>query len=61
MSKKQKQTQTITIDDVDDDEWVLMKARNVDHLVLQKTKTHEDGSSWWTGESFTAIDAAIAS
>ena len=44
-----------------DAEWVLRKARNVDHLVLQKAQTHEDGSSWWTGESFTAIDAAIAS
>ncbi len=44
-----------------DEKWVLRKARNVDHLVLQKAQTHEDGSSWWTGESFTAIDAAIAS
>ena len=44
-----------------DADWVLRKARNVDHLVLQKAQTHEDGSSWWTGESFTAIDAAIAS
>jgi hypothetical protein len=47
--------------DEDDAEWVLRKARNVDHLVLQKAQTHEDESSWWTGESFTAIDAAIAS
>ena len=44
-----------------DADWVLRKARNVDHLVLQKASTHEDGSSWWTSESFTAIDAAIAS
>ena len=44
-----------------DAEWVLRKARNVDHLVLQKASTHENGSSWWTSESFTAIDAAIAS
>ena len=44
-----------------DAEWVLRKARNVDHLVLQKASTHEDASSWWTSESFTAIDAAIAS
>ena len=43
------------------DEWTARKARNVDHLVLQKASTHEDGSSWWTSESFTAIDAAIAS
>ena len=51
--------------DTDNDEenadWVLRKARNVDHLVLQKASTHENGSSWWTSESFTAIDAAIAS
>ena len=50
-----------TANDETDAEWVLRKARNVDHLVLQKAQTHEDGSSWWTGESFTAIDAAIAS
>ena len=43
------------------EEWVLRKARNVDHLVLQKAQTHDDDSSWWTDESFTAIDAAIAS
>ena len=43
------------------EDWVLRKARNVDHLVLQKAQTHDDNSSWWTGESFTAIDAAIAS
>ena len=43
------------------DEFTARKARNVEHLVLQKAQTHEDGSSWWTGESFTAIDAAIAS
>ena len=47
--------------DEEDAEWVLRKARNVDHLVLQKAQTHEDNSSWWTSESFTAIDAAIAS
>ena len=41
-------------------DWVLRKARNVDHLVLQKAQTHEDDSSWWTGEDFTDIDAAIA-
>ena len=42
-------------------DWVLRKARNVDHLVLQKAQTHDDDSSWWTDESMTAIDAAIAS
>ena len=42
------------------DEFTDRKARNVEHLVLQKSQTHEDGSSWWTGEDFTAIDAAIA-
>ena len=48
-------------DGEEDAEWVLRKARNVDHLVLQKAQTHEDDSSWWTSESMTAIDAAIAS
>ena len=43
------------------DEFTARKARNKEHLELQKAQTHEDGSSWWTGESFTAIDAAIAS
>ncbi len=47
--------------DEEDADWVLRKARNVEHLVLQKAKTHDDDSSWWTDESFTAIDAAIAS
>ena len=46
--------------DEEDADWVLRKARNVDHLVLQKAQTHEDESSWWTGEDFTDIDAAIA-
>jgi len=46
--------------DEEDADWVLRKARNVDHLVLQKAQTHEDDSSWWTGEDFTDIDAAIA-
>jgi hypothetical protein len=43
------------------DEFTARKARNKEHLELQKAQTHEDGSSWWTSESFTAIDAAIAS
>ena len=43
------------------DEFTARKARNVEHLELQKGQTHEDGSSWWTGEDFTGIDAAIAS
>ena len=43
------------------DEFTARKARNVEHLVLQKAQIHDDGSSWWTSESFTAIDAAIAS
>ena len=46
--------------DEENADWVLRKARNVDHLVLQKAQTHEDDSSWWTGEDFTDIDAAIA-
>ena len=47
--------------DESEEDWVLRKARNVDHLVIQKANTHDDDSSWWTSESFTAIDAAIAS
>ncbi len=47
--------------DMEDDDWADCKARNIEHLELQKTQTHEDGTSWWTSESFTAIDAAIAS
>ena len=43
------------------DEFTARKARNKEHLELQKGQTHEDGSSWWTSEDFTAIDAAIAS
>ena len=42
------------------EEWTERKARNVDHLVIQKAQVHDDDSSWWTDESFTAIDAAIA-
>tara|TARA_R110000824_G_scaffold163076_1_gene338857 strand:- start:52 stop:261 length:210 start_codon:yes stop_codon:yes gene_type:complete len=38
----------------DDAEWVLRKARNVDHLVIMKAK------DYWTTEDFTAIDLAIA-
>ena len=43
------------------DEFTARKARNVEHLVLQKAQVHDDDSSWWTTESMTAIDAAIAS
>jgi len=43
------------------DEFTARKARNVEHLVLQKAQKHDDDSSWWGSESFTAIDAAIAS
>jgi len=42
-------------------EWVLKKARNVDHLTGRKAMKHVDGSSWWTSESFTAINKAITS
>tara|TARA_R110000803_G_scaffold25373_2_gene60690 strand:+ start:151 stop:360 length:210 start_codon:yes stop_codon:yes gene_type:complete len=34
-------------------DWVLRKARNVDHLVIMKAK------DYWTTEDFTAIDLAI--
>ena len=42
-----------------DAEWVLRNARNQEHLVLQKSQVHEDGSSWWDSEDMTAIDSAI--
>ena len=45
--------------DETDAEWVLRKARNQEHLVLQKAQVHEDGSSWWGSEDMTAIDSAI--
>jgi len=47
-------------DDETAEEWTARKARNQEHLVLQKGQKHDDDSSWWTDESFTAIDAAIA-
>ena len=44
------------------DEFAARKARNVEHLVLMKAKKKIDGTtSIWGSESFTAIDAAIAS
>ena len=48
--------------DEENADWVLRKARNVEHLVLMKAKKKIDGTtSIWGSESFTAIDAAIAS
>ena len=45
-----------------DDEFAARKARNVEHLVFMKAKKKIDGTtSIWGSESFTAIDAAIAS
>ena len=45
-----------------DAEFATRKARNKEHLVLMKAKKKIDGTtSIWTDESFTAIDAAIAS
>ena len=45
-----------------DDEFAERKARNKEHLVLMKAKKKIDGeTSIWGSESFTAIDAAIAS
>ena len=48
-------------DEETSDEFTARKARNVEHLVIQKAQVHDDDSSWWTDEEFTAIDAAIAS
>ena len=41
-------------DDMEADEWTAMKARNVEHLKLMK------GQDYWTSESMTAVDKAIA-
>ena len=48
-------------DDETAEEFTARKARNKEHLVIQKAQKHDDDSTWWTSESFTAIDAAIAS
>ena len=48
-------------DDETSDEFTARKARNVEHLVIQKAQVHDDDSSWWTDEDMTDIDAAIAS
>ena len=49
-------------DDETTDEFAARKARNKEHLVLMKAKKKiDDTTSIWTSESFTAIDAAIAS
>ncbi len=48
--------------DETDDEFAARVARNKEHLVLMKAKKKIDGTtSIWGSESFTAIDAAIAS
>ena len=39
--------------------WKDMIKRNVDHLEIIKGYKHHNGSSIWTTEDFTAIDAAI--
>tara|TARA_R100001198_G_scaffold49330_1_gene27469 strand:+ start:263 stop:538 length:276 start_codon:yes stop_codon:yes gene_type:complete len=39
--------------------WKAGIKRNVDHLELIKEYKHQDGSSIWTTEDFTEIDAAI--
>ena len=41
-------------DDMEADEWTATKARNVEHLELMKAQTY------WTSESMTAVDKAIA-
>ena len=49
-------------DDETADEFTARKDRNKEHLELMKAKKKLDGTtSIWTSESFTAIDAAIAS
>jgi len=41
-------------DDMEADDWTATKARNVEHLELMKAQTY------WTSESMTAVDKAIA-
>lgn len=43
-----------------EDTWKATIKRNVDHLEIIKGYKHENGSTIWTSENFTAIDAAIA-
>ena len=40
--------------------WKDTIKRNVDHLEIIKGYKHHNGSSIWTTEDFTAIDAAIS-
>jgi len=42
-----------------EDTWKATIKRNVDHLEIIKGYKHEDGSSVWTTEDFSAIDKAI--
>ena len=41
-------------DEMEADDWTATKARNVEHLELMK------GQDYWTSESMTAVDKAIA-
>ena len=41
-------------DEMEADDWTATKARNVEHLELMKAQTY------WTSESMTAVDKAIA-
>jgi len=41
-------------DDMEADDWTATKARNVEHLKIMKAK------DYWTSESMTAVDKAIA-
>ena len=41
-------------DDMEADDWTATKACNVEHLKLMK------GQDYWTSESMTAVDKAIA-
>ena len=42
-----------------DAHWKDRVKRNVEHLEFIKAYKHENGSSIWTSEDFTDIDAAI--
>ena len=46
--------------DYTDDEWKNAAKRNWQHLeIIKAYKKEDDTTSIWTGEDFTAIDAAI--
>ena len=52
-------TDTAKIADETDEEWKRRIERNVSHLEIIKGYKKENGTSIWTTEDFSSIDAAI--